>query len=56
MKNTAEALQSWFLTAPSQEDALARVDDARARGEITREEYLALLDAWPEMPPAIQAA
>lgn len=49
MSKTAELLQSWFRTAtPSAEDALAQVDDARARGCITGDEYLALLDAWPE--------
>lgn len=52
-----EVLQNWFLTArPSADAALSLVDDARARGKITREEYLALLDAWPQAPRTSEAA
>lgn len=43
----AALLHDWMRSSqPSFEDALAKVDDARARGEITREEYIAFLDAW----------
>lgn len=49
MKNHAKVLENWFVTArPAQDDALAQIDEARARGLVTREEYLALLDAWPD--------
>lgn len=53
MKNapdtTVDTLRNWFTSdAPTIEQALAEVDDARARGKISREEYLALLDAWPD--------
>lgn len=42
----AQQLQAWFATArPTPDDAFGELDDARARGEITREEYLVLLDA-----------
>lgn len=44
----AEILRNWFVAErPSIEVALAQVDEARARGHITRDEYLTLLDGWP---------
>lgn len=44
----ADTLRNWFHQArPSPSHALSQVDEARARGQITRDEYLALLDAWP---------
>lgn len=49
MNDPMESLQNWFLIAqPTVDEALTQADDARARGQITREEYLALLDTWPE--------
>lgn len=45
----ANRLRDWFIRArPTADEALSQVDEARARGQITREEYLVLLDTWPE--------
>lgn len=42
----AQLLQKWFATSrPTPEDAFAQLDEARARGLISREEYVTLLDA-----------
>lgn len=47
--SAVHVLRNWFVAArPSSDHALAQVDEARARGLITREEYLDLLDAWPD--------
>jgi hypothetical protein len=46
MSPKAEQLKTWFETARLPPyDLFARLDEARARGEITRDEYVALLDA-----------